>query len=412
VTGVPPAATMASPAVRTAEPCGPSPEPIRVVHIITRMIVGGAQENTLLSCALIDRKAFPSDILSGVEVGSEGSMHEDCRARGVPLILEASLVRRIDPIHDLRALFRITRFLRRHRYDVVHTHTLKAGIIGRWAAWLARVPIVVHTAHGWAFTREEPALIHWLNVQLERICARLCQAIVVVAERDRAPALALRIGTPRQFHLIRSGIEIEAYRDVALTRDAARARIGIPADAFVVGTVGRLVRAKSPVELFQAFEHVARRHPRAHLVYVGDGPMRVDVEDAAGRVGLRDRVHVLGIRRDVPELLRAFDALALASRWEGLPRVFPQAMAAGLPIVATRVAGAPEAITPDENGWLVEIGDMEGMGRRLNALADDPGLAQRMGDRGRARVEEFSARRMVDGLAELYSSLALRVRAR
>jgi len=139
---------------------------------------------------------------------------------------------------------------------------------------------------------------------------------------------------------------------------------------------------------------------------VGDGPLRGELEGAIARAGLGARVHLAGLRRDVPELLRAFDVFALASRWEGLPRVFPQAMAAGLPIVATRVDGAPDAITPGENGWLVDVGDMAAMARYLRALADDPALARRMGAAGRARVDEFAVERMVEELAELYTTLS------
>jgi glycosyltransferase involved in cell wall biosynthesis len=237
------------------------------------------------------------------------------------------------------------------------------------------------------------------------MCAPLCDTIVVVAEPDRVDGLRLGIGHPEQYRLIRSGIEIEGYRDVALTRAEARRRIGVPEDAFVIGTVGRLSPQKAPLDLLAAFERVAAARPETHLVFVGDGPLRGEVEARAAAAGLTHRVHLLGLRRDVADLQRAFDVFALASRWEGLPRVFPQAMAAGLPIVATRVAGAPDAIVPGETGWLVEVGDTEGLAARLRALAEDPALARHMGQAGLARVEEFSARRMVDQLAELYAEL-------
>jgi len=378
--------------------------PIRVLHVITRMIVGGAQENTMLSCALIDPARFPSETISGPETGPEGSLHDECRRRGVRLVLEPSLVRRVHPWNDLVALVRLTRFIRRGRYDVVHTHASKAGILGRVAARLAGTRRVIHTVHGWPFSREEGAIVHGTWIWLERACARLCDALVVVADRDRERGLALGVGRAEQYRLIRSGIEVEAYRDVAVDRATMRARLGLPGEAFVVGTVGRLGRQKAPLDLLAAFERLARERGDAHLVLVGDGPQREEVVAAIARAGLEGRVHLLGLRRDVPELLRAFDVFALASHWEGLPRVFPQAMAAGLPIVATRVDGAPEAIAPGENGWLVDVGDMEAMGGRLIELAADPALARRMGDAGRARVEAFSARRMVDQLAELYAA--------
>jgi glycosyltransferase involved in cell wall biosynthesis len=380
--------------------------PLRVLHVITRMIVGGAQENTMLSCALIDRARFPSDLLCGPQTGSEGELHTETRSRGVRLLIEPSLVREVDPRHDLVALWRLYRFLRTHRYDVVHLHSSKAGILGRVAARLAGVPVVVHTAHGWPFTREQSGLGRFLDITLERFCAPFCDTIVVVAEPDRADGLRLGIGRPDQYRLIRSGVEIEHYRDVPLSRTEARRRLGVPEDAFVIGTVGRLSPQKSPLDLLAAFERVAAAHPEAHLVLVGDGPQRDAVVARTAEAGLTDRVHLTGLRRDVAEIQRAFDVFALASRWEGLPRVFPQAMAAGLPVVATRVAGAPDAVVPGETGWLVDVGDIDALAGRLRSLAEDPALARRMGENGRARVDEFSARRMVDQLSELYRSLA------
>jgi glycosyltransferase involved in cell wall biosynthesis len=391
----------------TAPPAAPAAaRPLRVLHVITRMIVGGAQENTMLSCALIDRERFPSVLLTGPETGVEGELHTESVARGVTLRVEPSLVRRLSPWRDLLATWRLFRLLRRERFDIVHTHSSKAGIVGRIAARLAGVPVIIHTVHGWGFNPHQPAHVRGLYVALERLCAPMSMALVAVGAPNREEGLLLGIGRPEQYELIRSGIEIEAYRDVALGREEARARFGLPRDAFVFGSVGRLGEQKSPLTLLAAFERVAAARPETHLVYVGDGPQRSELEAAVARAGLAGRVQLLGLRRDVPELLRAFDAFVLASRWEGLPRVFPQAMAAGLPIVATRVDGAPDAVTPGENGWLVDVGDITALAERMLQVAADPARAQRMGAAGRARVEEFSARRMVDQLAALYTRLA------
>ena len=382
--------------------------PLRVLHVITRMIVGGAQENTMLSCALVDPTRFDCTLLTGPETGVEGELHTESRARGIRVIVEPSLVRRLSPWHDFVAVWKLWRTIRRGRYDVVHTHSSKAGIVGRIAARLAGVPVIVHTAHGWGFNRHQPWYAYWLYVWLERLCARFTSAIVVVGTSNRDEGLALGIGRADQYRLIRSGIEVATYRDTSISREEARQRLGLPLDAFVVGSVGRFCEQKAPLDLLAAFEAVARQHPRARLVFVGDGPQAAELQAAIAWAHLGDRVHLAGLRRDVPELLRAFDVFALASRWEGLPRVFPQALAAGLPIVATRVAGAPDAVVPGETGWLVEVGDIEGLATRLRELAEDPAQARRMGQAGLARVEEFSARRMVDQLADLYQELATR----
>jgi glycosyltransferase involved in cell wall biosynthesis len=389
-----------------------SGRPLRVLNVITRMIIGGAQETVLLSCALMDRERFACEILTGPQTGSEGELHAETRACGIPLHVEPALVRELDPLKDAVALVRLVRFLRVGRYDLVHTHTAKAGVLGRVAARLAGIPLVAHTVHGWEFGAGEHGRLARFYLELERWLARWCQALVVVADIDRQQGLALGVGRPEQYALIRSGIEPEVFRDVALTRAQARRRIGVPEEAFVIGQVGRLARQKAPLDLLGAFERVARERSDAHLVLLGDGPQRAEVEAEARRSGLAKRVHVLGMRRDVPEILRALDVLALASRWEGLPRVLPQAMAAGLPIVATRVSGAPEAVVSGENGWLVNVGDLADLAARLLDLARDPVAARLMGEAGRARVGEFSATRMVRELESLYERLARRAGVR
>ena len=313
---------------------GGAPErPLRVLHIITRMIVGGAQENTMLSCALADRTRFSSELLTGPQTGPEGDLHGESRARGVTLRIEPSLVRELHPWKDLVALVRLVRVFRRGDWDVVHTHSSKAGILGRLAARIAGIPVVVHTVHGWGFHPRQSAAIRHFYVMLERACARWCARLIVVGGADREAGLALGIGRPEQYVLVRSGIEIEVYRDVSVTPAEVRRRFGIPADAFVIGCVGRLSAQKAPLDLVAAFAKVAAEVGSAHLLLVGDGPLRGEVEAAVRKAGLTGRVHLAGLRRDVPELLRAFDVFALASHWEGLPRVFSQAMAAGLPMI-------------------------------------------------------------------------------
>jgi glycosyltransferase involved in cell wall biosynthesis len=385
-----------------------SGRPLRVLHVITRMILGGAQETALLSCALVDPERFRSEILTGPQTGPEGEMHGEARARGVPLHVEPALVRELDPAKDVVALVRLARFLRRGGYDVVHTHTAKAGILGRIAARMAGVPAVVHTVHGWVFTAEHPAAHSRVYLEIERHFAGWCDSLVVVSENDREEGLALGVGRRDQYVLIRSGIELEAFRDVTLTRAAARERLGLPDDAFVVGSVGRLSPPKCPEVAVAAFHRLAGTCPRARLVMVGDGWQRGEVEAEVGRRGLADRALFLGLRLDVPELLRAFDVFLLSSSHEGLPRTLPQAMAAGLPVVATRVGGVPNAVTDGVNGWLAEAGDADALGDRLAGLAGDPGLARRMGEAGLARVEGFSATRMARELEALYPRLASR----
>ncbi len=381
--------------------------PLRVTHVITRLVVGGAQENTILSCALIDRERFPSDIVSGPQTGSEGDLFAECAARGVPLAIEPSLVREVNPRRDPVSIVRLAARFRRTRPDIVHTHSSKAGIVGRVAARLAGVPVVIQTAHGWGFHAEQSFAERNLFIALERACAPLADALVVVAEPNRGLGLELGIGRPEQYHLIRSGIELEQYRNDPAAGRAIRAELGLPAGAFVFGAVGRLSDQKAPQDAMAAFARIAARHPASCFVFVGDGPLRGAVEAQARAAGLADRVRFPGLRRDVGAFLSAFDVFVLSSRWEGLPRVVPQAMAAGLPVVATAVDGTPEAVAEGVSGHLVPPGDVEGLARRMDELAGDPARARALGQGGLARVDEFSARRMVDQLAALYTRLAV-----
>ena len=378
---------------------------IPVLHIITRFIVGGAQENTMLTAALLDPDRCAVDVVSGPQTGPEGSLIEEVRTRGVPLTIEPALVREINPIRDLLALIRLTRFIKRGRYSIVHTHSSKAGILGRWAAHLAGVPVIVHTVHGWGHHERQHTLVRRFYVLLERATQRFTARLIVVSPRNTQKGLADGIGTPEKYVTIRSGIELDRFRQPTRSRETVRAELGIPPDSTVVGTVTRFSPQKAPLDFIVAAAHVAAQRSDVHFVVVGDGPLRADVEARVAALELTGRVHLTGIRRDVPELMHSFDLFALTSLWEGLPRVLPQAMAAGLPIAATAVDGNAEAVTDGVNGFLTSPGDPQAMAAVLLRLLEDPALARRMGEAGRARAGEFGARKMVGDIAALYEAL-------
>jgi glycosyltransferase involved in cell wall biosynthesis len=356
---------------------------VRVLQVITRLIVGGAQETVMLVAAMLDPARFEASVLSGPQTGPEGSLQDQVRQRGVPLTIEPALVREINPAKDALALVRLARFMRRGRYDVVHTNSSKAGILGRWAAWLAGVPVIVHTVHGWAHHERQHPLTRRFYILLERATQRITDRLVVVSPRNIEKGLADGIASPEKYVTVRSGIELDRFRQPGRPRQAVRAELGIPVDAAVVGTVTRLSPQKAPLDFVKAAARVAEQRPDVHFVVV----------------------HLTGLRRDVPDLLHSFDLFALTSLWEGLPRVLPQAMAAGLAIVATAVDGNAEAVESGANGLLTPPGDPDALAAALLRLLDDPALAARMGAAGQARAEEFSARKMVDDIAALYEAL-------
>ena len=384
--------------------------PIPVLHIITRLIVGGAQENTMLTADLLDPERYAVDVVSGPETGPEGSLIEEVRARDIPLTIEPTLVREINPIKDLSALIVLTRHIRRGDYAVVHTHSSKAGILGRWAAWLASLagppaPAIVHTVHGWGHHERQHPLVRRVFVTVEQITASITDRLIVVSPLNTEKGLADDIATPDKYVTIRSGIDLDRFRNPSRPREDVRCELGIPSEAPVVGTVTRLSEQKAPLDFVAAAGEVAGQRSDVHFVVVGDGPLRDEVEAEIAARNLEGTIRLTGLRRDVPDLMHSFDIFALSSLWEGLPRVLPQAMAAGLPIVATAVDGNAEAVTDGVNGFLTPPANPEAFAGALLRLLDHPELARKFGEAGLEMVGEFGARKMVRDIEALYQEL-------
>lgn len=380
---------------------------LKVVHVITHLALGGATETVLTTCRLADSSRFDMSVLSGATARDEATLEAAAHREGVVLHQLPSLTRAIRPPADWRAYRDLVAWLRRARPDIVHTHGSKAGFLARLAARAAGVPVVVHTVHGWGHHARQRPLVRRAYVALERHAARKTDCLIAVAAANRDAGLADGIGTPSQYEIIHSCIDIAAFRDVDVDVPALRAALGIPLGAAVVGTIGRLAPQKAPQDFVRmaALVHAAR--PDAHFVWVGGGPLEPAMRGWIAQAGLSDVVHLLGYRDDVPQLLRALDVFALTSLWEGLPRVFAQAMCAALPIVATSVDGAPEAITHGENGFLVAPQDMETMAAHILTLLDNPALRAAMGRHGQARAAfQFDERRMVQQIEALYLRLA------
>ncbi|RIK59160.1 hypothetical protein DCC62_28950, partial [candidate division KSB1 bacterium] len=302
---------------------------VRVLYVITRLIVGGAQETVMLLAGGLDKKCFQASVISGPQTGVEGSLIEDVRRRGIPLTILPDLVRELDLIKDIKAFWKLYRFMKAGGYDIVHTNSSKAGILGRWAAWLAGIPVIVHTVHGWGYHDYQQPLVQRLFIWLERISAAITQRLIVVSTRNIEKGLADRIATKGKYLTIRSGIELEDFMHPAHDRASMRALLDIPLTAPVVGTVTRLSAQKAPTDFAAAAIEIAQSAPDTHFVMVGDGPLRGEVEGMIAQADLQKRFHLTGLRRDVADLLTTFDIFVLSSLWEGLPRVLPQAMAAG-----------------------------------------------------------------------------------
>jgi len=369
------------------------------------MVVGGASENTMLTAALTDRNLYDVSIVSGAESDGEGDLVAEARARGTAVYVIDDLRRDINPFRDLLALWRLYIYMRRGRFHLVHTHSAKAGVLGRLAAKLAAVPVIVHTYHALSFEdfRGNRAQ-RYIFLLLERTAAKVTDRFITVCEAYRRAAAEHGVAHPDKIVVIRSGFDLEPFR-YSQSTPGLREKLGIPGGAKVVGSIGRLSKQKAPLDLVEIARAVIEKMPGAVFLMVGDGPERPAVEKRITELALEQHVKLLGIRNDVHELISLFDLLLVTSHWEGLPRVIPQAMAAGKPVVATDVGGTAEVVEDRITGFLSPPGSTDAMAKMILQLLDDQVLAERFGEAGRERVGEFCAERMAQCTEELYGEL-------
>lgn len=383
---------------------------MRVSHVITRLIVGGAQENTL-SSVLGLRELFPweLELISGPTAGSEGSLEP--KAASVPglLKIEPHLVRQVCPWHDPLGYLALRRHFRATRPAIVHTHSGKAGILGRFAARHAGVPVVIHTIHGPSFGPFQGDVANAVFTAAERAAGRLTDHFVVVAEAMSRQYLAAGVGTPEKYSRVFSGFDLEPYLNTRRDPDLA-GRLGIEPGDFVVGKIARLFELKGHDDLFAAAPEIVRRVPNAKFLLVGNGPWRERFETMAAAPELKGRFVFTGLvpPSEVGRYVGLMDVLVHLSLREGLPRALPQAMAAGKPVVAYDCDGAGEVCRTGETGFLLPAGDRAGLADALASLAADPERCRRLGETGRAYVRDrFTVKRMVDDLDGLYRRLLL-----
>ena len=387
------------------------PQPVRVLHIITRLIVGGAQENTLLSVEGLDRlEEYEVVLVTGVDNGPEGDLLERAR-RTTRLVIVPELGRRINPLSDVAAFFKLYRLIRRGRYHIVHTHSSKAGVLGRLAARLAGTPIIVHTLHSLVFHDYQPWLVNRLWWAVKKLCAPLTDHFISVSSVISQKAIAAGIARPEKFTTIYSGMELDWFLDSKVDPAAVRREFGIPADAPVVGKIARLFSLKGHDQLLDAAPEVVRRHPDVRFFLIGDGLLYEHLRSRAREAGILDNFVFAGLipRERIPEMIAVMDVVVHTSLREGLARVLPQALAMGKPCVSFDIDGAPEVVIPGETGYLVRPGDARGLADAISELLANPQLRARMGESGRRRVDPaFRAETMVEQIGLVYQSLLSR----
>jgi glycosyltransferase involved in cell wall biosynthesis len=392
--------------------------PIRVLHVITRFIVGGAQEAVLyLAMGQHRNPAYDVTILAGVDGGAEGDLHDAARDAGIRLVLLPTMVRPISPLLDLRAFVWMVGFMRRERFDIVHTHSSKAGILGRPAARVAGVPIVVHTLHSLVFHEYERPWKNRLYIVLKRLVAPLTDTLISVSEATALGARRAGIGRPQQHVTIFTGFDIGPFAEISKTLDVreAKRRAGLDPEAPVVGKIARLSPLKGHHEFLAVAKRVAEIEPRTQFLLVGDGSLRNELEAQFREAGLAKQTRFAGLVPidKVPELIQAMDVVVHTSLREGLARVLPQASAVGKPVVTFALDGAPEAIEDRVSGYLVPALDTGQLAERVVELLRDPGRRTAFGEAGRAyAVEYFNVERMVTQIDAVYDRLLLAKRLR
>ena len=370
---------------------------LRVAHIITQLELGGAQRNTLYTVAHLDPARYDVALICG----PGGILDEEARRTGLPLFFIRNLIRPIRPWKDVLALLALYQTLRQFRPHVVHTHSSKAGILGRIAAYVAGVPAIIHTFHGFGFTPDQSNALRSQLIRVERVCARLSTHLVYVSEENRRQANALGIERNIPSSLIRSGIQMTFPKESGF-----RQELNIPGNAWVVTTVGNFKPQKNPLDQAKTAITALRQDPDLQFVFVGDGDLRPTFEKWVQGQPYAENIHFVGWRQDVPSILAASNSFLLTSRWEGLPRAVVEAFAAGLPVVAYAVDGVREVIDEAKTGFLISPGDTALAAQQVIWLKAHPQEAAAMGREGQRRIrKEFDIDLMVRQQDELYQKI-------
>jgi len=392
---------------------------IKVVHIITRFDKGGSAENTLLTVLGLNKEKYSILLIKGLSLESEMSDEESlavseslkiAEENNIKVINLPFLVRKIAPLTDLKALFTLFKILRKERPDIVHTHTSKAGFLGRFASFLARVPIIIHTPHGHVFHSYFGPTLTKIFVIAEKISSLITDKIITLTNRERDEHIERRIAPLNKFITIHSGVDLDRFMNLNIDIKKKKKELNIPQDFYVIGTVGRLVPIKGHKYLVSAAEMIIKEFPKTVFVIVGDGFLKPILERHAEALGIRKNIVFTGWRKDVPEILYLFDVLVFPSLNEGMGRVMIEGMSLGKPIVASNVGGIRDLIEDGKNGLLVPPRDSNALRKAISRLIRNKKLAEGLGKIGKMEVyPDFDASTMVKKIDNLYESLLSKV---
>ncbi len=373
---------------------------IKLLYIITKLELGGAQKQLLSLIDSLDKEKFDIFLFTGWD----GLLLEDAlRINGIRINRSLLLDRPINPLRDFFSFIEIYLFIKRNRIQIIHTHSSKAGIIGRLAAGLAKVEVIVHTVHGWSFNDYQSKIKRKFFIWLEKLSANFTDKIIVVSNSDRKRGLENQIGKEDKYLIIRYGID---YTQFEIKDDSIRKELQINRDNLLVGMVSCFKPQKSPQDFIKLAFLVHKNIPNVKFLLVGDGILRAPIEKSIRRLNLEQVIILTGWRRDISRILASIDVFVLTSLWEGLPISALEAMAASVPVIATDTGGISEIISDGETGFLVPPHDLKELSQKLLLLLKDKNLRVRMANRAKESLGyDFRTENMAANIQNIYNDL-------
>ncbi len=388
---------------------------MKIVHIITRLILGGAQENTLITCKLLAERGHDVTLITGPAIGPEGELFNQTKDAAYKTVVIDRMIRPISLFNDFIAYRKIKKILKRIQPDIVHTHSAKAGILGRYAAyrlrgkWSEGKPAVVHTIHGLAFHPYQSNRLNKFYIAIEKRAAKRTDCFITVANAMAQQAGAAGIGTEKRFVTAYSAIEEEDFLN-AIDEDQIRefrVKYGISRAAIIFVTIARLFELKGHDYIIESATELAKKYENAMWLFVGDGNLSDKYKSQVYELGLADRIKFTGLLppSQMPLAIQSSDILVHCSLREGLARALPQAMLCGKPVISFDVDGAKEVVNED-TGRLIEPRNVEQLIAACAELIEDADLRKNLGEFGRESVKEkFAPKTMVDTIEAVYKEL-------
>lgn len=377
----------------------------KILHVHTLPVISGSGIHTLIIMKGLDRSKYKVEFACA----PGGDLIKEVVNCGIEFKPIKHFVQEINVYHDLIALWELVYLLKKEKYDIIHTHNSKAGFIGRLAAKIVRVPIIIHTIHGFAFHEFEKPPRRILFIFLERLAAKFADKLITVSEPLKRWGLRLKIGRAEQYITIHDGIEIEKFKKVNIDIEEKKQEFGIKQGELVVGVVSKLWEGKGHRDILKAAKGVIKKIPNVRFMFVGEGYLREELERLTQQLGLSENIIFTGFRRDIPEITAIFDIAVLASYYEGMGRVLLEAMVLAKPVVATKVGGIVDVVEDGKTGFLVPPKNPKALAEAMIRLLSDERLRKIMGKEARKRIDtRFSVQAMVSKIEEVYQELIKR----